>query len=114
MRFFSTFAVAISVVLLGSALPASAQRGVAYYGPDGVHCYGGYVSTGTRCVYAGNRGGGYYAGYGRRQYRGDYYGGYQAPYYGGYQAPGGYYSYDGAHCYGGAYSTGDQCVVPIR
>jgi hypothetical protein len=51
--------------------------------------------------------GSYY--YARRQYRGNYYGNAydQAP------APGGYRSYDGVHCYGGAYSTGTQCVVPL-
>lgn len=46
----STFAFALSAAFVGmSTNPASAQ-GVAYYAPDGVHCYGGYVSTGDRCV----------------------------------------------------------------
>ena len=92
MRFFSTFAVALSMTLLGSALPASAQQVPhGYVAGDGVHCYGGYVSTGDRCVYAGNGGGGYYGGGYPRRARG-------------------YYSYDGAHCNYPYVSTGDRCV----
>src|SRR4051812_24899974 len=94
----STFAFAFSAAFAGlSTTPASAQ-GVAYYAADGVHCYGGYVSTGDRCVPAASYygAGGYYQG-------GGYYGGYR-------RRPRNYYSYDGAHCYNPYVSVGSRCV----
>jgi hypothetical protein len=83
MRFFNMFAVALSVLFLGSAqaapfissgeMPDSLiepvrWHGYGYYG-DSAHCYAPYVAVGYRCVYGGYRSryygnsGGYY-GYG--------------------------------------------------
>jgi hypothetical protein len=108
MRFFNMFAVALSVLFLGSAQAAPfissgempnpliepvRWHGYGYYG-GGAHCYAPYVAVGDRCVYGG--------------YRARYYGnGYRGRYYGN---SGGFSDYDGAHCYSPYVSVGDRCV----
>lgn len=116
MGFKMRYAIALSGMLLfGSAASASAQ---GYYGPDGAHCYGGYVSVGSHCVPAGSREA--YRGYRPVQCPPPYVSvnnrcvmgrggrGYYAHERG--RRPRGYMGRDGAHCYAPYVSVGSHCV----